>query len=725
MQSSTLSEENREDPSLLVGSQPLTISPPTSSPSRPRHIACARCRRRKVRCDGILPACTNCAKAGVECFEGNSTWDVSRKRLHYLERRVRELESLQQNAPSPREIPPRVSTVEQSQQDISAEVSEVAHPESNQPSGQSPAISISSSITRDQPLAHEVGLLSLANGSDPKYLGPSSGVPFARLIYESAPNSQGLPLNLQKQNSNESQAQGSAQDIPQPVGLPSLADCQQYAEAYLSATEFYPFLLQDDVFDLLDSAHRFAEKGEWNQSIPITLGFAQVFLLLSIGARLLETKLKTDFSSRGLFAAAMQYINQIKLHDSIEGVQVLLLLVIHSLYSPEGLNAWFLLHTIIASCLDLGLQRLNPNRATESSDLRRKRYSRSAIFWSAYSLDRTLTTILGRPLTLRDEAIDVEFPGVDQSDEVGLGAFQWYQSAEYTPDPTLPHFTPCIYSLRFDRIIAEIKLMIYRVSRSPQRFPWPDNLTVWQHEAEAACHGLLQEVQKRQRGRPFGSSNPLSMLVVQRLELKYHQSIMLLFRPSPQIPQPSQGAVQACFNSSMETIRLYAELHRFANMDSSWLSAHSIFVAAITMLYCLWTNPAVRGSTPFATYLERAEAAHRLLTFLSGTWSVAEDACEKLSRLILVTFRGREQSQQLRDEPQRLPESLPPRDRDCEPTSMDESAPDPWFQQGSNILVDELGILRDFFDLGWLNNVSLDAISQPMWDDDQFVVPNG
>lgn len=61
--------------------------------------------------------------------------------------------------------------------------------------GASPAISTSSRITRDQPLAHEVGLLSLSNASDPKYLGPSSGVPFARLIYESVPQLQGLPLS--------------------------------------------------------------------------------------------------------------------------------------------------------------------------------------------------------------------------------------------------------------------------------------------------------------------------------------------------------------------------------------------------------------------------------------------------------------------------------------------------------------------------------------------------
>lgn len=56
--------------------------------------------------------------------------------------------------------------------------------------------------------------------------------------------------------------------------------------------------------------------------------------------------------------------------------------------------------------------------------------TRSSVFWSAYSLERTLSTTLGRPLTLRDEAIDVEFPG-----ETGTG----YSSYPATVIPSPIH----------------------------------------------------------------------------------------------------------------------------------------------------------------------------------------------------------------------------------------------------------------------------------------------
>lgn len=225
------------------------------------------------------------------------------------------------------------------------------------PMTQSSGVSAPSSITRDQPLAHEVGLLSLANDRDPKYLGPSSGVPFARLIYESAPHSQGLSLKDWSQTCPLGDSEKRGPGNVQPADLPLPAECHQYAEAYFELAVFLPFMMHNEVFDLLDDVRSFQETGVWKPALPITLGFGQAFLLLSLGARLLETKLKTEFNSGGLLAAGMRYATQVQLYDSPEGIQVLLLMTLNSFYNPDGLNAWYLLHTIIASCLDLGLQR--------------------------------------------------------------------------------------------------------------------------------------------------------------------------------------------------------------------------------------------------------------------------------------------------------------------------------------------------------------------------------
>lgn len=249
--------------------------------------------------------------------------------------------------------------------------------------------------------------------------------------------------------------------------------------------------------------------------------------------------------------------------------------------------------------------------------------------------------------------------------------------------------------------------MIYRVSRVPHRVPWPSDLASWQQDVESSCRALIQEVESRQRGRRSKSSPPLSLMVVQKLQVKYHSCIMLLYRPSPQIPRPTQDAARTCFDSAMEIIRVSANLHRFTSMDYTWLSAHSIFVAAITILYSLWTNPAVTVASHTGLCFERVHTAEQLLEYLGKTWSVAHSAREKLSYLIHVAMEGYDTlhgTAEIRNSPQQPPDIVD-RGGEC----YDSNAVNDWSQQGVNVLVDELGMMREFFDLDWLDNV---AVSQ-------------
>jgi len=353
---------------------------------------------------------------------------------------------------------------------------------------------------------------------------------------------------------------------------------------------------------------------------------------------------------------------------------------------------------------------LSGNRENEMASQRRIRHLRSAIFWSAYSMDRSLTVLLGRPLTLRDEAIDREFPGYDGNLEVESGATEWRSSRSDVSGlgAASEPYTAFIYSLRFDRIVAEIKLMLYRVSKSPRRFPWPRDLSEWRLEAQNACIALIEEAQGHQRRNLTSPTSVLSGVTLQRLELKYHQCIMLLNRPSPQNPHPSFEATQASFSSAMGIIATYTELQRFSNMDFSWLTAHSIFVASITVIYCLWTCPAIRGDISLDSSLLRVEQAHHLLNVLGRTWSVALEASRKLERLIKSTndlFEGLSEPQinsvglWANDNPGAI--GLP--DANVNRPATNFVPPD-----GGNALIDELGILRDLFDLGWLDDFASD-----------------
>ncbi|WYZ43984.1 hypothetical protein EsH8_VII_000420 [Colletotrichum jinshuiense] len=517
----------------------------------------------------------------------------------------------------------------------------------------------STEIGPSEPLAHEVGLLSLANSKESKYLGPSSGVPFARLIFSAIPQTQGLSVSWTAPEGGTVAQSSSPTHQPFPPHWKSEVDLQHFADAYFQTIHpIYPFLDEDTVSDHLECLYTTQKAGSLQMpslaEVEASLSpfhSVQTFLVLALGARILESRLSTEFSSERYLATAMQRVSTLALHDSIEGLQIMLLLALTSFYFPDGPNAWFLVMNIIASCLDLGFQRrvVDTHRTsplTRQPNTPNRINLRRGIFWSAYSLERTISVVLGRPLTLRDEAIDIEFPGhVNLStDQMGAGTVgpsaptpeddhpthQSTKRARIVVDP----YAAAQYSIKFDQITAEIKLMLHRVVNLPDRFPWPSDLDTWQTDTRKRCDSLLEGLRAEFR-RGFRRST--SDGVVHNLELKYHHCIMLLYRSSPAITRPSLDSWDICYESAVATILINSELHRFSKLSNTWLTAHTVFVSGITFLYCVWIVPKIKQNMTLDAFNSNASACTSLLKHLAKTWSVAADAVVKFERLVQLT----------------------------------------------------------------------------------------
>jgi hypothetical protein len=516
----------------------------------------------------------------------------------------------------------------------------------------------STRIGPSEPLAHEVGLLSLSNSSEPKYVGPSSGVSFARLIFAAIPQSQGLSTaywsSPQRAVTESSAAAKPALPLP-PDWTPEV-DLQHFVDAYFETWQpLYPFLNEDDIVGSLDALFTRQAPSTYSLQKPQLRDIeaalspfhaVQLLLVVALGARRVEARLSSDFESARYLATAMTRLDRLALHDSLEGLQTMLLLTLSGFCFEHGPNAWFLSQNIISTCLDLGFQRRWQERPPHDaspelvSQYEIRRDLRRAIFWSAYSIERRLAVILGRPLTLRDEAVDVQFPGVeiDTIDEASSGLPHAPSSPPINAAKRMrveaSPYKAAHYSFRFDQITAEIKLMLYRVVNRPDVFPWPTDVTGWQEECHRRCDELLGrlrgELRRRSRRRSADG-------VAQRLELKYHQCLMLLHRPSPATPRPRAESWKACYESASQTILIHSDMHRFSTLPHTWLTAHTVFVSGITFLYCLWVNAAVREATSADEFARVAAACSALLRVLGRAWSVAADAVEKFDRLVSLT----------------------------------------------------------------------------------------
>lgn len=286
-----------------------------------------------------------------------------------------------------------------------------------------------------------------------------------------------------------------------------------------------------------------------------------------------------------------------------------------------------------------------------------------------------------------------------------------------------------VYSFRFDRITAEIKLMVYRVANFPNRFPWPDDMLAWQKQVHNACGAILAAAEQALRlnagRRPDHALHSLT--------LKYHQCLMILYRPSPAFPEPSASALKTCFHSATEMLRIHAEMNRFANLLDSWLTAHTVFTSGITMLYCLWMSPEIRNITSMKDITKHAAACTVVLERLGKTWNVAEGAKAKFDRLVQLTTeswkRGLLNANNLQaPDTATIPQTNAGTGHRTAAAAQaedhlshllsDESMASFWNEPlgtdiipGPDLIMDELGDMSTWFDLDWLGDVNYANLS--------------
>jgi hypothetical protein len=326
----------------------------------------------------------------------------------------------------------------------------------------------------------------------------------------------------------------------------------------------------------------------------------------------------------------MQLVDKVSLTGSVQGVQSALLLAMRSLHVAGGWNIWYLNAVIMATCIDLGFHRKIVAMPGEDNKAALKR----RVYWSAYSLDRNLGVTLGRPFVMRDESIDIEFPHESDNDDEIAAHLTTAQTQTQPSSNSIARatFAGSIFLFRMIKIVSSVTTNLHRVARPIGR--WQGDLPEWQQISHRQLTELRDEARITlggiRRGSGTGGGHLANGLM---LELKYHEAVQQLFRPSPVFPKPTAFALQQCFNSAIETIRIYNKLKRFGEMPYTWLTAHAVFLAGITMVYAHRNCREVQSSTTSEIFAEDIRSCSSLLADLAQRWKRAQQPRAKFDAL--------------------------------------------------------------------------------------------
>lgn len=495
------------NPSAVPSTSPAlsTVASSSYSSSFRNVSACNRCRLRKNRCDQRLPRCHACEKAGVRCvgYDLITKREIPRSYVYFLETRVAYLEK--QLADHRIEFKKAVAFDEE--EAVKTETEGDAAQFSSGPDGQVGAgvdkrqwknadlkeetdrsdqrgdgeQSRNANGDRDPAsednwrlhnLVSNIGMVSVQGTSDPRYLGSTSGISFARVVFAAVRSS--IPGNPERGPLRTSErlpqtatgpGAGTMRDsffglqtrpMMKHAAFPDRELAERLVDLYFEhANPQMPILHRGDFMELLDRTYLLEEKNRSPRALYV------LNIVFAIGAGIIfddKPQISDDdndsragrdrassttkrqrlsshqYQPEEYHASAIVHLESFLGSSSSEGfggleeLQAVLLLASFALLRPIAPGLWYIVGVAMRLAVDLGLHYEDgvgldsrskdgnqiPSRVDAHERGRREwvRDLRRRLWWCVYSFDRLVATCVGRPFGISDQAISTEFPSM-------------------------------------------------------------------------------------------------------------------------------------------------------------------------------------------------------------------------------------------------------------------------------------------------------------------------
>ena len=115
--------------------------------------------------------------------------------------------------------------------------------------------------------------------------------------------------------------------------------------------------------------------------------------------------------------------------------------------------------------------------------------------------------------------------------------------------------------------------------------------------------------------------------------------IVFLYRPSPQVPEPSEQAAEKCFDASVQNVDIQS--YQIANglVDLTWIFTQTLFMALNTILWSL-SYPVIRQKHPINEVKTHLKAALKAIHHTSERWPGVQSALQLYEKLIQGCLRA-------------------------------------------------------------------------------------
>lgn len=115
--------------------------------------------------------------------------------------------------------------------------------------------------------------------------------------------------------------------------------------------------------------------------------------------------------------------------------------------------------------------------------------------------------------------------------------------------------------------------------------------------------------------------------------------LVFLFRPSPQIPEPSPSAAEKAYKASIFNVAMQREQIATGSVDLTWIFTQSLFMALNTILWSL-SYPDIRREHPIDEVRGHLDVALEAITLAAQRWPGVESALLLYRSLVAACLKA-------------------------------------------------------------------------------------
>ncbi|PYH91499.1 hypothetical protein BO71DRAFT_48232 [Aspergillus ellipticus CBS 707.79] len=551
--------------------------------------ACTRCRQRKSRCDPGIPRCSPCERSNAKCvyYDSARKCTISRTYIVTLREKARMLEK-----------------------ELAEVDNEVQH------------------AADAELMVRGAGRIRFKENDESRYLGPSSGIAITRLVMEMA-----------KQNTDSK----SIKDVVPELTAQEIKDA--FAEESSKPTsKVYPMIssmpqpslpLKHMTYRLIDvfvvkaqamlpTLHEPTFRQEVEEVFNGSDDPCQNFQLRMVIAISMQ-KMSPAYAglADSYYLAALPFLEASLNRMDLRSLQCLALIAQYSMLTPTRTAAYWVVGIAVKLCQDLGLTdeatiTTSPNGELLDPleiDMRRR------LFWIVISMEYGLSHSLGRPncYSVCHDHINVKF-------------FEPVEDKYITRDGILPEarimLPKCIaiHFLKMRLLQAEIRRTLYLNKRDVP----VDDQDPWFSQMLRKIDNWVASCPKNDGG---------SGLSEKWFHGRRNTMIVFIFRPSPQVPEPSVGAARHCYDASVFNVAMQREQIATGSVDLTWIFTQSLFMALNTILWSL-SYPDIRKEHPIEEVKGHLSVALEGIVLAAQRWPGVESALVLYRSLVAACLRA-------------------------------------------------------------------------------------